>query len=110
MSEGELIKCTGMNGDGGGGQRHLPPSQQTRRRQTTRSTSWRKSTTPRAGALIKNMFPDKILEANSQVQIVKLGGHQTCLSINRLWHELCDMMRRLVGTTAPGHHDSSIQE
>ncbi|GFT59089.1 hypothetical protein TNCV_186651 [Trichonephila clavipes] len=25
----------------------------------------------------------KILEANSQVQIVKLGGHQTCLSINR---------------------------
>ncbi|GFT69296.1 uncharacterized protein TNCV_2602641 [Trichonephila clavipes] len=47
----------------------------------------------------------KILEANSQVQNVKLGGHQTCLSINRLWHELCDMLRRLVGTTAPGHHD-----
>ncbi|GFT06815.1 uncharacterized protein TNCV_18001 [Trichonephila clavipes] len=46
----------------------------------------------------------KILEANSQVQSVKLGGHQTCLSINRLWHELCDMLRRLVGTTAPGHH------
>ncbi|GFW58912.1 uncharacterized protein TNCV_4620131 [Trichonephila clavipes] len=41
----------------------------------------------------------KILEANSQVQNVKLGGHQTCLSINRLWHELCDMLRRLVGTT-----------
>ncbi|GFV13342.1 hypothetical protein TNCV_885431, partial [Trichonephila clavipes] len=41
---------------------------------------------------------------------VKLGGHQTCLSINRLWHELCDMLRRLVGTTAPGHHDCSIQE
>ncbi|GFS86304.1 hypothetical protein TNCV_345181 [Trichonephila clavipes] len=38
------------------------------------------------------------------------GGHQTCLSINRLWHELCDMLRRLVGTTAPGHHDCSIQE
>ncbi|GFX34920.1 uncharacterized protein TNCV_2328601 [Trichonephila clavipes] len=38
----------------------------------------------------------KILEANSQVQNVKLGGHQTCLSINRLWHELCDMLRRLV--------------
>ncbi|GFX56252.1 LIM domain-containing protein jub [Trichonephila clavipes] len=37
-------------------------------------------------------------------------GHQTCLSINRLWHELCDMLRRLVGTTAPGHHDCSIQE
>ncbi|GFV50859.1 uncharacterized protein TNCV_3921521 [Trichonephila clavipes] len=52
----------------------------------------------------------KIMEANSQVQNVKLGGHQTCLSINRLWHELCDMLRRLVGTTAPGHHDSSIQE
>ncbi|GFU63509.1 uncharacterized protein TNCV_1000621 [Trichonephila clavipes] len=50
------------------------------------------------------------LEANSQVQNVKLGGHQTCLSINRLWHELCDMLRRLVGTTAPGHHDCSIQE
>ncbi|GFT36296.1 hypothetical protein TNCV_3464611 [Trichonephila clavipes] len=39
----------------------------------------------------------KILEANSQVQNVKLGGHQTGLSINRLWHELCDMLRRLVG-------------
>ncbi|GFW51518.1 uncharacterized protein TNCV_4211961 [Trichonephila clavipes] len=52
----------------------------------------------------------KILEANSQVQNVKLGGHQTCLSINRLRHELCNMLRRLVGTTAPGHHDCSIQE
>ncbi|GFS83882.1 uncharacterized protein TNCV_2363211 [Trichonephila clavipes] len=51
-----------------------------------------------------------ILEANPQVQNVKLGGHPTCLSINRLWHELCDMLRRLVGTTAPGHHDCSIQE
>ncbi|GFV68480.1 uncharacterized protein TNCV_3129361 [Trichonephila clavipes] len=50
----------------------------------------------------------KILEANSQVQNGKLGGHQTCLSMNRLWHELCDMLRRLVGTTAPGHHDCSI--
>ncbi|GFW29626.1 hypothetical protein TNCV_3934941 [Trichonephila clavipes] len=45
----------------------------------------------------------KILEANSQVKNVKLGCHQTCLLINRLWHELCDMLRRLVGTTAPGH-------
>ncbi|GFW56493.1 uncharacterized protein TNCV_1405981 [Trichonephila clavipes] len=45
----------------------------------------------------------KILEANSQVQNGKLGGHQTCLSINRLWHELCDMLHRVVGTTAPGH-------
>ncbi|GFV52630.1 uncharacterized protein TNCV_2873011 [Trichonephila clavipes] len=52
----------------------------------------------------------KILEANSQDQNVKLGGHRICLSINRLWHELCDMLRRLVGTTAPGHHDCSIQE
>ncbi|GFU90273.1 uncharacterized protein TNCV_880961 [Trichonephila clavipes] len=52
----------------------------------------------------------KILEAHSQVQNVKLGGHQTCLSIKRLWHELCDMLRRLVGTTAPGHPDCSIQE
>ncbi|GFY19931.1 hypothetical protein TNCV_2146241 [Trichonephila clavipes] len=34
----------------------------------------------------------KIVEANSQVQNVKLGGCQTCLSINRLWHELCDML------------------
>ncbi|GFX12859.1 uncharacterized protein TNCV_1975971 [Trichonephila clavipes] len=50
----------------------------------------------------------KILEANSLVQNVKLGGHH--LSINRLWHELCDMLRRLVGTPAPGHHDCSIQE
>ncbi|GFV91833.1 hypothetical protein TNCV_2975051 [Trichonephila clavipes] len=40
----------------------------------------------------------------------EIGSHQTCLSINRLWHELCDMLRRLVGTTAPGHHDCSIQE
>ncbi|GFW34347.1 hypothetical protein TNCV_220731 [Trichonephila clavipes] len=39
----------------------------------------------------------KISEANSQVENVKLGGQQTCLSINRLWHELCDMLRRLVG-------------
>ncbi|GFV94565.1 hypothetical protein TNCV_3826321 [Trichonephila clavipes] len=38
----------------------------------------------------------KISEANSQVQNVKLGGHPTCLSINRLWHELCDMLRHLV--------------
>ncbi|GFV92798.1 hypothetical protein TNCV_2814691 [Trichonephila clavipes] len=43
----------------------------------------------------------KILEVNSQVQNVKLSGHQTCLSINRLWHELCDMLCHLVGTTAP---------
>ncbi|GFU80452.1 uncharacterized protein TNCV_3845361 [Trichonephila clavipes] len=52
----------------------------------------------------------KILEDNSQVQNVKLGGHETCLSRNRLWHELCDMLRRLVGTRAPGHHGCSIQE
>ncbi|GFU26500.1 uncharacterized protein TNCV_2463441 [Trichonephila clavipes] len=52
----------------------------------------------------------KILEANSHVQNVKLGGHQTCPSINRLWYELCDILRRLVGTTAPGHQDRSIQE
>ncbi|GFV37592.1 uncharacterized protein TNCV_4982141 [Trichonephila clavipes] len=52
----------------------------------------------------------EILEADSQVQNVKLGGHQTCLSINRLWRELCDMLHRLVGSTAPGHHDCSIQE
>ncbi|GFX95189.1 uncharacterized protein TNCV_847801 [Trichonephila clavipes] len=38
----------------------------------------------------------KILEANSQVQNVKLVSHQTCLSINRLWHELCDMLRHLI--------------
>ncbi|GFX80178.1 CUB and sushi domain-containing protein 1 [Trichonephila clavipes] len=43
-------------------------------------------------------------------EIPNCGGHQTCLSINRLWHELCDMLRRLVGTTAPGQHDCSIQE
>ncbi|GFU84170.1 hypothetical protein TNCV_2589191 [Trichonephila clavipes] len=52
----------------------------------------------------------KISEAHSQAQNVKLGGQQTCLSINRLWHELCGMLRRLVGTTAPGRHDCSIQE
>ncbi|GFV93107.1 uncharacterized protein TNCV_2551981 [Trichonephila clavipes] len=52
----------------------------------------------------------KILEANSQVQNMKLGGHQRCLSINRFWHELCVMLRRLVGTTAPGHHECSIEE
>ncbi|GFW71026.1 hypothetical protein TNCV_191171 [Trichonephila clavipes] len=32
----------------------------------------------------------KIFEANPQVQNVKLGSHGTCLSINRLWHELID--------------------
>ncbi|GFW01299.1 hypothetical protein TNCV_5029541 [Trichonephila clavipes] len=47
------------------------------------------------------MLNHKILDADSQVQNVKLGDHQTCFSINRLWHELCDMLRRLVGTTAP---------
>ncbi|GFX42012.1 uncharacterized protein TNCV_4516201 [Trichonephila clavipes] len=52
----------------------------------------------------------KILEANSQVQNVKLGVQQTYLSINRLWHELCDMLHRFVGTTAAGHRDCSIQE
>ncbi|GFW49021.1 uncharacterized protein TNCV_3902191 [Trichonephila clavipes] len=52
----------------------------------------------------------KMLMANSQAQNVKLSGHPTCLSINRLLHELCDMLRHLVGTTAPGHHDCSIQE
>ncbi|GFX00288.1 uncharacterized protein TNCV_297771 [Trichonephila clavipes] len=55
----------------------------------------------------------KILEANSQVQNVKLGGHQTCISIKLIVareRELCDMLRRLVGTTVPGHHDCSIQE
>ncbi|GFT65295.1 uncharacterized protein TNCV_1559431 [Trichonephila clavipes] len=52
----------------------------------------------------------KILEAISQVQNVKLGGHQRCLSINRLWHELYDMLSRLVGATAPGDNDCSIQE
>ncbi|GFT66724.1 uncharacterized protein TNCV_1394931 [Trichonephila clavipes] len=57
----------------------------------------------------KAVLSHKILEANSQVQNVKLGGHKTCLSINRLWQELCDMLR-LVGTTAPGHYDCSIQE
>ncbi|GFX40100.1 uncharacterized protein TNCV_4317361 [Trichonephila clavipes] len=51
----------------------------------------------------------KILEANSQIQNVKLGGHQTCLSINRLWHELCHMLRRLVEITAPGHHDCQFR-
>ncbi|GFW26325.1 hypothetical protein TNCV_4423721 [Trichonephila clavipes] len=40
----------------------------------------------------------------------EIRRHQTCLSINRLWHELCDVLRRLVGTTAPGHHDCSIEE
>ncbi|GFV90609.1 hypothetical protein TNCV_2223251 [Trichonephila clavipes] len=38
----------------------------------------------------------KILEANSQVENVKLGGYQTYLSINRLWRELCDMLRGLL--------------
>ncbi|GFW84635.1 uncharacterized protein TNCV_2596801 [Trichonephila clavipes] len=56
------------------------------------------------------VFNHKILEVNSQVQNVKLGGHQKCLSIKRLWHELCDMLRRLGGITAPGHHCCSIQE
>ncbi|GFX25884.1 hypothetical protein TNCV_2640261 [Trichonephila clavipes] len=53
----------------------------------------------------------KILEANSQVQKREIRrSPNVSLSINRLWHELCGMLRRLVGTTAPGHHDCSIQE
>ncbi|GFU95796.1 hypothetical protein TNCV_4903881 [Trichonephila clavipes] len=35
------------------------------------------------------VLSDKILEANSQVQNVKLGGHQTCLSINHLAGTSC---------------------
>ncbi|GFW99539.1 hypothetical protein TNCV_3417721 [Trichonephila clavipes] len=56
---------------------------------------------------------DHVFDVKEQIpQMTKIStsGHQTCLSINRLWHELCDMLRRLVGTTAPGHHDCSIQE
>ncbi|GFV67190.1 hypothetical protein TNCV_3669451 [Trichonephila clavipes] len=69
----------------------------------------------RISAITRRMLSSKWssvcgLSANSQVQNMKLGGHQTCLSINRLWHELCDMLHRLVGTTAPGHHNCSIQE
>ncbi|GFV24020.1 hypothetical protein TNCV_1316741 [Trichonephila clavipes] len=60
--------------------------------------------------LFHNEFRGPRSDIVRQVQNVKLDGHQTCLSINRLWHELCDMLRRLVGTTAPGHHDCSIQE
>ncbi|GFV93362.1 hypothetical protein TNCV_3685851 [Trichonephila clavipes] len=52
----------------------------------------------------------ELIDHEKQDQNVKLGGHQTCLSINRLWNELCDMLSRLVGITAPGHHDCSIQE
>ncbi|GFV10769.1 hypothetical protein TNCV_1756071 [Trichonephila clavipes] len=48
----------------------------------------------------------KILEANSQVLNVKLGGHQN-VSFNK---SIVAYLRRLVGTTAPGHHDCSIQE
>ncbi|GFT23688.1 uncharacterized protein TNCV_3511541 [Trichonephila clavipes] len=65
------------------------------------------------GSLTENslaVLNHKLLEANSQIQNVKLGGHQTSISINRLWHKLCDMLRHLVGTPAPGHHDCSIQE
>ncbi|GFT18666.1 hypothetical protein TNCV_2276741 [Trichonephila clavipes] len=54
----------------------------------------------------------KILEANSESK-TKLGGHQACLSINRLGSfAICVMTCciALVGTTAPGHHDCSIQE
>ncbi|GFX42784.1 hypothetical protein TNCV_2930771 [Trichonephila clavipes] len=67
------------------------------------------SVDPDPRGLLHHGVKSQDLEANAQVQNVKLGGHQTCLSINRLWHELCDV-RRLVGTTAPRHHDCSIQE
>ncbi|GFV93824.1 uncharacterized protein TNCV_367231 [Trichonephila clavipes] len=80
----------------------------TRRMLSSKGSSVCPSVTPQKNSLA--VLNHKILEANSQVQNVKLGAHQTCLSINRLWHELCDMLRRLVGTTAPGHHDCSIQE
>ncbi|GFT52378.1 hypothetical protein TNCV_502141 [Trichonephila clavipes] len=29
------------------------------------------------------------------------SGHQTCLSINRLWNELCDILRRLLEPQLP---------
>ncbi|GFV09361.1 hypothetical protein TNCV_4651981 [Trichonephila clavipes] len=40
----------------------------------------------------------KILRPIHYAQNVKLGGHQTCLFHKSI--ELCDMLRRLVGTTA----------
>ncbi|GFW39454.1 hypothetical protein TNCV_3907631 [Trichonephila clavipes] len=50
----------------------------------------------------------KILEANSRVQNVrKLGGHQTCLLINQLWHELGGHVAPSCWNHSSGHHDCS---
>ncbi|GFT22106.1 hypothetical protein TNCV_3271611 [Trichonephila clavipes] len=48
----------------------------------------------------KNKVFPKILRPISKQKIRRSPN----VSI-KLWHELCDMLRRLVGTTAPGHHD-----
>ncbi|GFV83225.1 hypothetical protein TNCV_1899521 [Trichonephila clavipes] len=53
----------------------------------------------------------KILEANSYGPKREIRRSPN-VSFNKsiVARALCDMLRRLVGTTAPGHHDCSIQE
>ncbi|GFT42046.1 hypothetical protein TNCV_1668521 [Trichonephila clavipes] len=51
----------------------------------------------------------KILEANSQVQN-EIRRSPNVSFTKSIVARAVDMLRRLVGTTAPGHHDCSIQE
>ncbi|GFV18391.1 hypothetical protein TNCV_2332071 [Trichonephila clavipes] len=53
----------------------------------------------------------KILEANSPDPKREIRRSPN-VSFNKsiVARELCDMLRRLVGTTAPGHHDCLTQE
>ncbi|GFX04917.1 alpha-2 adrenergic receptor [Trichonephila clavipes] len=53
--------------------------------------------------------PPPVGKKSSGVKSQDLGGQFTGPK-REIRHELCDMLRRLVGTTAPGHHDGSIQE
>ncbi|GFV07548.1 hypothetical protein TNCV_1701841 [Trichonephila clavipes] len=52
----------------------------------------------------------KILEANSQVQNVKIRRSPNVSFNKPIVAQARDMLRRLAGTTASGHHDCSNQE
>ncbi|GFT74304.1 hypothetical protein TNCV_1307651 [Trichonephila clavipes] len=61
---------------------------------------------------VKEMKYYKLLKFLTNVwrSLAKIGSCANNPKTHSLTHELCDMLRRLVGTTAPGDHDCSIQE
>ncbi|GFU91251.1 hypothetical protein TNCV_4925811 [Trichonephila clavipes] len=83
------LECIDESSATSDGSRTLPPSRQI---SLSAATGIRYNPTENSLAVLNH----EILEANSQVKNVKLGGHQTCLSINRLWQELCDMFAVLL--------------